>query len=45
MSNISILKEKKIIKDFLKNGYIIFDIEDKKKLNLIKKKFKPSNKI
>ena len=37
MSNISISKEKKIIKDFLKNGYIIFDIEDKKKLNSIKK--------
>ena len=44
MPNISVLKEKKIIKDFLKNGYIIFDIEDKKKLNLIKKKFKLSNK-
>ena len=37
MPNISIQNEKKIIKDFLKNGYIIFDIEDKKKLNLIKK--------
>jgi len=37
MPNISIQNEKKIIKEFLKNGYIIFDIEDKKKLNLIKK--------
>ena len=36
MLNISISKEKKIIKNFLKNGYIIFDIEDKKKLNSIK---------
>ena len=46
MPNMSILKEKKIIKDFLKDGYIIFDIEDKKKLNLIKKKIqKNKNKI
>ena len=37
MSKISIPKEKKIIKNFLKNGYIIFDIENKKKLYLIKK--------
>ncbi len=37
MPNISIRNEKKIVKDFLKNGYIIFEIEDKKKLNQIKK--------
>ena len=30
-------KREKLLKIFLKNGYIIFDIEDKKKLNLIKK--------
>ena len=37
MSKISIQNEKKIIKNYLKNGYVVFDIEDKKKLNLIKK--------
>jgi sporadic carbohydrate cluster 2OG-Fe(II) oxygenase len=31
-------KEKKIQKKFLKNGYLIFNIDDKKNLNLIKKK-------
>ena len=29
MLSISTHKEKKIAKNFLKNGYIIFDIEDK----------------
>ncbi len=37
MLNISIQNKKKIVKNFLKNGYIIFEIEDQKKLNQIKK--------
>ena len=36
MQNLSNQNEKKIVKSFLNNGYVIFNIEDKKKLNLIK---------
>ena len=35
-------KEKKIQNKFIQNGYLIFDIENKKNLNLIKKKNNPN---
>ena len=38
MNNFFLKNEQKIINKFNKDGYIIFDIKKKKKLNKIKKK-------